>query len=160
MDLQQSQCAILLQPMNPHEYQSSSRGATAGLPPPKKKKIRKFQRLRNGFSRIYIVPTTRPECFKVRLNCECVCCFGNGFQFGTHTHFSLAALPRRVPPSTPSRLRGRQGRPTAANSSWSQAWRGKGGICIHTNAQLVDTSGLALPSLKVVFLFICLTMLM
>lgn len=114
--------------------QSSPRGATAGIPPPKKKKqLRKFQRLRHGFSRVCVVPTTYSECFKVRLNRECVCLVVTVSSLGppptyTHTHFSLTALPRRVLPPTPSRLRGRQGRPTAAHSSWSQAGRGEGGI--------------------------------
>ncbi len=61
----------------------------------------------------------------------------------THTHtLTLSPPPPRslsldgfLPP-TPSRLRGRQGRPTAAHSSWSPAGRGdegEGGICTHTH---------------------------
>lgn len=72
----------------------NSGATTAEEEEEEKNKIRKFQRLRNGFSRTFTVSTIRPQRFKVRLNCECVCFFfANGFQFGTRT-----LLPGCSPP--------------------------------------------------------------
>lgn len=77
--------------------QVSEQSARRGYHHRRKKQIRKFHRLRYGFSRTYIVPTIRPQCFKVCLNCECVCFLPMVSSLGL-THFSLAALPRRAPP--------------------------------------------------------------
>lgn len=96
--LSSGSAADLREPMNPHKYRSGPRGATTAEGK-KQNKIRKFQRLRDGFSRTFTVSTIRPQRFKVRLNCECVCFFANGFQFGTRT-----LLPGCCSPSTGSPL--------------------------------------------------------
>lgn len=59
----------------------------------------------------------------------------------THTHslVSLATLPRRLLPPTPSRLRSRQGKPTAARSSGGAGRRGQGEGSAYGGHQSADT---------------------
>ena len=105
----------------------------------RRKKLRNLARLRGAFLGRWWAQTTRPEWLKVCKNGERVCvlwfpvwdslslsslCHSLSLTHThtharTHTHalVSLATRPRRLLPPTPSRLRGRQGRPTAALSS-------------------------------------------
>lgn len=57
----------------------------------------------------------------------------------THSLVSLATLPRRLLPPTPSRLRGRQGKPTAARSSGGAGRRDQGEGSADGGHQSADT---------------------